>query len=312
MTFATRTLLILTLVLTIAGRVSAQEMTAAFATIAQVSTATFGETSTATSTSTAETSPAPVREANSHDVRARFSILLHQSPSELPRILVLDPTLLSNEGFLTGYPALSRFIEEHPEVRRNPGFYLADFDTRPEDREVFRAILETMTILGTFVLIAFALSWLVRTIIEQKRWNRLSRTQAEVHSKLLDRFGTTEELLQYIRTPAGSKFLESAPIPLRANHATYNPPLTRALWSVQIGIIVAAAAVGMLLASGRFTDDTGEGLFVLGVIALSVGVGFVLSAVISMILSRRLGLWQPPQPSETASVDRFDHPGLVK
>ncbi|HJX29810.1 MAG TPA: hypothetical protein VJ885_18055 [Thermoanaerobaculia bacterium] len=35
-----------------------------------------------------------------------------------------------------------------------------------------------------------------------------------MHNKILDRFNTTEQLLEYIRTPAGSKFLESAPIPL--------------------------------------------------------------------------------------------------
>ena len=43
-----------------------------------------------------------------------------------------------------------------------------------------------------------ALAWLIRTLIEQRRWKQLSRTQSDVHNKILDRFNTTEQLLEYI------------------------------------------------------------------------------------------------------------------
>jgi hypothetical protein len=129
-------------------------------------------------------------------------------------------------------------------------------------------------------------TWLVRTAIEQRRWSRLSRTQAEVHNKILDRFGSTEELLTYIKTPAGSKFLESAPIPL---HVEPRAPMPRVLWSIQIGLIAAAAGLGMLLVSGRFDHDTARGFFAMGTIAACIGGGFILSAIVSMALSRRLG-----------------------
>ena len=46
-----------------------------------------------------------------------------------------------------------------------------------------------------------------------RRWSRLSKIQTDVHNKLLDRFTSNEDLLAYIQTPVGRKFLESAPIP---------------------------------------------------------------------------------------------------
>jgi hypothetical protein len=132
----------------------------------------------------------------------------------------------------------------------------------------------------------------VRTIIEQKRWNRLSKTQAEVHNKILDRFGTTSELLEYVKTPAGTKFLESAPIPLHEEKVPQNAPLARVLWSIQIGVVLAVGALGMLLVSFRFEKESAQGLFAMGMIGFCVGAGFIASAIVSIVLSRRLGLWK--------------------
>lgn len=245
--------------------------------------------------------PPPVASASSHDVRNEFAGLLRQHPQELATILALDPTLLSNEGFLAGYPQLAAFVAEHPEVRRNPRFFLGEFVDRESNVD---KILEPIMIIGVFALIAFALAWFVRTIIEQKRWSRLSRIQTEVHNKILDRFGTSAELLEYVRSPAGTKFLESAPIPLHAEQPTPNTPLARVMWSIQIGVIVAAGAIGMLIVSFRLEKEASAGLFALGAIGLCVGAGFVASALVSIYLSRRLG------PSGDPSLP--PEPGLVK
>lgn len=247
------------------------------------------ETTTTAPTTTATTTTTAAPEAtNAEEVRVAFESVLAHSPSEVATIFVLDPTLLSDEAFLVRYPEIARFVKEHPEVRHNPRFYLAEHQLAGQRRGSLDDFLQGLIIFSTFVGIALAFAWLVRTLVEQNRWNRLSRTQSEVHNKILDRFGTSAELMQYINTPAGSKFLESAPIPLHTERAPRNAPLSRALWSIQIGVIVAAAASGMLIVSGRFTDDTGQGLFALGVIALCVGGGFIASAAISLFLSRRL------------------------
>jgi hypothetical protein len=240
---------------------------------------------------------------SSGETRSQFNELLRQAPPEVATILALDPTLLSDETFLTRYPQLARYVAAHPEVRYNPRFYLSDFDGPRHQRTPLDEVAETGGIICVFALVAFVLAWLVRTVIEQKRWNRLSRTQSEVHNKILDRFGNTEELLAYIRTPAGSKFLESAPIALHSEPAPQNAGATRAMWSIQIGVIVAAAAIGMLIVSGRVDKETAEGFFALGVIALCVGGGFIVSAAVSLLLSRRLGIWQAPAGADVASAD---------
>jgi hypothetical protein len=143
----------------------------------------------------------------------------------------------------------------------------------------------------------------VRTIVDQKRWSQLSRRQTEVHNKILDRFSNSDELLAYIKSPAGSKFLESAPIPLHAEAPRQNAPLSRVLWSVQIGVVVAAAGVGMLLVSTRFDAETAQGFFAMGSIATCIGAGFIISAIVSLVLSRRLGLYQEPPVPPAGAID---------
>ncbi len=289
------------LILFLPGGLAAQEAE-------PVAVAQEAEPATASPAATAATGEEP---ANSYQVRNEFTTLLRGYPPELASIFKLDPSLLSNDAFLAGYPEIARFVEEHPEVRRNPTFFLRDFGV-DHGHGALSDLLEMMTIFATFLLIAFALAWLVRTVIEQKRWNRLSRTQSEVHNKILDRFGSTEELLDYVRTPAGERFLESAPIPLHADRPASNPPLARVLWSIQIGVVLGAAALGMLLVSGQVDEESAQALWVLGVIGLSAGVGFVGSAVVSLFLSRRLGLWEPPPGSGTGSSDPLDEPGSVR
>ncbi len=293
---ATRIILIVPLLLSLPSALFAQEPAATETTV----TATAAAPATTTAVTTT---------ASSHEIRGRFSQLLRERPPEVATILGLDPSLLSDAAFLGKYPELAQFVEQHPEVRHNPGFYLREFAPRPQQRNPVEDILEGITIFSVFGLIAFVLAWLIRTIIEQKRWNRLSRTQSEVHNKILDRFSTSAELLDYIKTPAGSKFLESAPIPLHSDAGPrQNAPMTRVLWSVQIGVVLAAASLGLLLVSGRFDKEASQEIFALGIVGISIGAGFIASAAVSLFLSRRLGLWQGPN----ARDERLDQPGLVR
>lgn len=287
-------------VLTLAAAAAPAQTTTSAATPAKSEVTT---TAAPVTTSTSATiAPVVVEGRSSEEVRGEFEQVLDQSPSEIGHILALDPTLLSDDAYLSRYPELARFVAAHPEVRHNPHYYLRRYDERliPR-RNPAEEILEPIMIFAVFTLIAFVLGWIIRTVIDQKRWNRLSRTQAEVHGKILDRFGSTAELLDYIRTPAGAKFLESAPIPLHTESKPQNLPAARVLWSVQIGVIVATAGLGIVMVSNRFEKEGAQALFALGAIALSVGIGFILAAVVSLLLSRRLGLWSQPEQDETPS-----------
>lgn len=305
MNFVIRTVLILTLTSLVASGLVAQETTATVETQQTETQQATTATGTAAETATAAAEPSPETRGNT---RQNFLLLLERHPSSVSRILSLDPTMVSNEPFLARYPDLADFIAKHPEIRRNPHYY-TPWESPARPRAPFEEAVETMSIVAVFALIAFALGWLVRTIIEQKRWNQLSRRQSEVHNKILDRFGSTSEVLEYIKTPAGTKFLESAPIPLHAEKATQNAPLTRIMWSIQLGVILAVAALGLLLVSFRFDNETAAGLFAMGAIAFSIGAGFIASAVVSIAMSRRLGVWKD---QDAAAAGGLDDSGLVR
>ena len=308
MTYRTRLTLMLTLILALATGLFAQQTTTTAETTDPA--ATVGE-STSTSkevTDTAETIAVTEEgEANrkepNYELLNTFTRLIERHPSDLAMILALDPSLLADEHFVARYPELAAFVAKYPEIRRNPRFFMGEFSV-PGRHDGGGDTLEAMVVFSSFLLVAFALAWFIRTIIEQKRWNRLSQTQSEVHNKILDRFSSSEELLAYIKTPAGTKFLESAPIPLHADaeQPAKNAPLTRVLRSIQIGIVVAAGALGMLLVGVRLKD--GDDLFALGVIGFCVGGGFIASAIISLILSRRLGLWKGPGSVDESELVR--------
>lgn len=302
MTLATRMTLILTLLFPVAADVSAQQTdTAAGAT--QTATATPAPAQTPTVSAAEEERPSDAA------IREKFLMLLDRHPSQVSRILALDPLLLNNEPFLARYPDIADFVTRNPELRRNPHYFVR----RPEPERQYRPdplgeALEGLAIFMTVALVVFALGWFLRTLIEQRRWNRLSRQQAEVHNKILDRFGTSAELLEYVKSAAGSKFLESAPIPVRVEPRRISTPVSRVVLTIQAGVVLAAAALGLLLLGAWFDGDAAAGFFAMGVIAFCIGAGFIASSVVSIVMSRRLGLWR----EESANPPGIDDRGLVR
>jgi hypothetical protein len=281
MNMATRTVVITTLLLSVIEVASGQE--------SQTRTTTSA-TATTTASGAEERSPAQARSR----VREEFSSMLRRYPPDLGTLLATEPSLLANEPFLSRHPEVSAYVSSHPEIRDNPHYYLADFrqSREPRSRSAVSEIFEAFAIVGSFTMVVLGLAWLIRTIIEQRRWSRLTRSQSEVHNKILDRFGTSAELLEYIKSPAGSKFLESAPIQLHQPKPVRNAPVARIMLSVQIGVVIAVGAAGMILASLRLDPEASEALFTMGAIAFCVGSGFIVSALVTIYFSRRLGMWE--------------------
>jgi hypothetical protein len=261
----------------------------------------------------APTTATMVLESDSRETREQLQQVLQRLPPDVGKVLKLDPALWTNEKYLANYPALGAFVAAHPDVAHSPNFYLESVwipsDPSPESPgfRLWSRILETFSIFGAFIIAALVLTWLIRTLIEQRRWSRLTRTQAEVHNKILDRFGSNEELLNYIQTPSGKRFLESAPIPLeQPSTRPVSAPIGRILWSVQAGLVSLAGGIGLRFVSVSVQKDAAEPLSALGTLAIAVGVGLVVSAGASFLLSRRLGLWRDPLSAETAVRDAND------
>jgi hypothetical protein len=150
---------------------------------------------------------------------------------------------------------------------------------------MWRDVLNGLGIFAGFGLAVGLLVWLIRTLVDYRRWSRLAKVQTDAHTKLLDRFTANEDLLAYIQSPAGAKFLESSPISLDATPRSVGAPLGRILWSVQGGVVLIAGGIGLHIVGGRVTDAASQAasqsLHALGVIGIALGVGFVISAIIS-------------------------------
>ncbi|MDP2998936.1 MAG: hypothetical protein Q8N47_15720 [Bryobacterales bacterium] len=237
--------------------------------------------------------------------RDQLSRLLERYPPSLRGVLALDSSLLGNPSYLAPYPALVGFLNAHPEIAHNPSFYVGGGpgphypQNRPSQvAELWRNVMQVLAVFAGFGMAIGLLVWLIRTFVDYRRWSRLAKVQTDVHTKLLDRFAAHDDLLAYIQSPAGSKFLESAPIKLDAGPRSVGAPLGRILWSVQGGLVLLSGGIGFLFLSGRVADEAAQPLHVLGVLGVALGLGFVVSAIISFVISRRLGLIElaPPAP----------------
>lgn len=264
------------------------------------------ETTTAAAKATTAGAEEPVTYASSEDTRAAFLQVLNRYPPQVSKVLKLDPSLFSNASYLASYPALSEFVAQHPEVAHAPAFFLepiyitGDLPPRTASERMWAETREGIAVLVTMLLVAGTLAWLIRTLIEHRRWSRLARTQVEMHGKLMDRLQSNEELLAYMQTAAGKRFLESAPIPVDSSPRAVSAPIGRILWSVQVGLIVAMGGIGLQIVSRTVDKSASQPLVAMGVLAAAIGFGFLLSAVVSYVMSKRLGLigGSEPKPGE--------------
>lgn len=242
---------------------------------------------------------------DSAETREALQSVLAKYPPQVAKVLKLDPALFGNQAYLANYPALAAFVAQHPEIAHTPAFYLEGVwipnDMAPESpaERVWRDTMEGISIFAVMLLVTGGFVWLIRTLIEHRRWSRLTRTQAEVHNKLLDRFTSNEEVLAYMQTTGGKRFLESAPIPMDGPRAV-SAPINRILWSVQVGLILAAAGAGLQYVGRSVEKTVAQPLMAMGVLAVAIGAGFLVSAFVSFILSKRLGLLGPAASPEVS------------
>jgi hypothetical protein len=263
------------------------------------------ETATAT-VADPPTSTTDWQSFDSRQTREDFVELLARHPREVGVLLKIDPSLFRNEAWLAPYPALREFIGKHPEVAQNQAYYLEHVwipgDEAPESAEtrVAREMMEGISIFAVMAMVIGGLVWLIRTLLEHRRWSRVSRVQTDIYNKLLDRFTSHEDLLRYVQSAAGKDFIQGAIAPISTGTPSpVSAPVSRILWSAQVGVILFAIGAGLQLVSGRLHADVSASVSTLGVLALCGGLGFAASAVVAWIVSRRLGIL----PDGTAEIE---------
>jgi hypothetical protein len=248
-------------------------------------------------------SPADSATQNAQNTRQELQNLLWQLPPGVRAVLQNDPSLMDRADYLAPYPALQAFLTQHPEIARNPTFFFGrpedfDRDTRPLD--VFAAVLAGSGLFLGFLTLVTVFGSVVRQVVDYRRWVRQTRMQTDVHTKILDRLQSNEDLLAYVQTPAGRNFLEWTPASRAADQGMTSAPLGRILLSVQVGVVLAALGIGLRFAQGQVPQEVAPGFNVLGVIVMSLGLGAVISAIVAYILSARLGLLPGNRPETNA------------
>jgi hypothetical protein len=137
-----------------------------------------------------------------------------------------------------------------------------------------------------FIMLGFIV-WVVVNGFQRRLHLKLA---TDFNSRLLERIGSVKDFSDFLQTEGGTKFLDSLTVERAAAH-----PQNGILRAVQIGIVLLMLGVGLLGLAWYFTArstnfDDYEGLTITGVIALSLGVGFVLSSAASYRLARTLGV----------------------
>jgi hypothetical protein len=122
--------------------------------------------------------------------------------------------------------------------------------------------------LGSFVMITIIVAVSVRA--KQRR----AEIYADVQTKLIDKFGSAPELLTFLKTDEGRQFLGEK--------------------SVVIGLL----GTGFLII-GFLRATYNEFCIVVGFLLLALGLGMLLSSLLSLKLSRSWGLMEedPAQPN---------------
>jgi hypothetical protein len=235
--------------------------------------------------------------------------LVKMSPT-LRDVVERDPSLLSDTAYVSrNNPELAAFLTAHPEVVRNPDFYLfSEFhepgvryspglerrgpgrDEGPQEDPSMRFFANAVMPFLVFLCVLAAVIWMIHVFVQNRRWTRMQRLQMEAHGKLMDRFGSNAELMAYMSSEAGRRFLEAAPIALDAESGQRMPnAVSRVLISMQVGTVLTLLGVGLLLLRNTLTDQRAP-LLMAGTLFLMPGLGFLVSAVLTWMFAARLGM----------------------
>jgi hypothetical protein len=140
-------------------------------------------------------------------------------------------------------------------------------------------------VLGTsfFAMIA----WIVFVVVDGGRQRERLKVFTEFHARLIDRMGSAKDFGDFLQTDGGKRFLES--LTVEKGH-----PGTRILRAVQVGIVLLLLGVGFFAANSFARFDTEGGFAILGLLLMFGGLGFLLAALASLVIARKLGMLQRP------------------
>src|SRR5436190_2936280 len=134
--------------------------------------------------------------------------------------------------------------------------------------------------LGFFAMIV----WIVWLGTNAK--NRRAQAQAEVQTKLIERFSTSKEFIEFLQSPSGQRFVSGVEV----TTALY--ARDRIIRGFGTGIVISLLGLGFL---AIWVFNHNSGFVYPGFILLGLGLGFFLSAIVSLKLSQSYGFIERAQ-----------------
>ena len=147
---------------------------------------------------------------------------------------------------------------------------------------------EFIIIPSALLMVAFVI-W--TTVTAWQRRQRL-RLLTDFNNRLIDRLGSVKDFSEFASTEGGIQFLNAV-----LADAPSLGPRERILRATDIGIVAVALGLGFLFLGWYFEQESRRAFVVLGVIAMSLGLGSLASSFVSYRLtSGPLAQWSGDRP----------------
>jgi hypothetical protein len=136
-------------------------------------------------------------------------------------------------------------------------------------------VITTMVICG---------AWIISLMIAAFKNRAHLKAQTDFHNRMLEKFSSADEFAVYMQSDAGKSFFDNL---------TNEPitPINKIFGSIQKGAILTLLGIGLFVLGKTYTPQEGGNImFVVGIISLMIGTGFLISSVISYRLAKTLGI----------------------
>ena len=155
------------------------------------------------------------------------------------------------------------------------------------DDQTLHHFMEDLSPIVIGVVLILTSAWVIGTVVRAFKDKAIWRTRADLYTRLLDKFGSSTEFVDYLQSETGRQFFEELPVQVSS-------PMGKILSTIQRGIILVLLGAGLLALGNIFGSSLGGDLFIVlsvsGTISLMVGAGFLISTGISYYLSKSWGL----------------------
>ncbi len=134
-----------------------------------------------------------------------------------------------------------------------------------------------MIMVNTLIVFVF-FAWVFKVILDSKKLKHKSA----LHHKLVEKFGNVEELNEFLKSENGVAFFKSLSIEGIA-------PKERLLATITKGIVSGFLGGAFIIIGQIFTEEA-EFFNAIGIIVISLGLGFIVSSIVSVYLSKKWGI----------------------